>query len=63
MRLRDAIGRLRQTARLMVGVPDYETYLAHRRVAHPGEQALSREEFHRRAIDRRYGRGTSGRCC
>ncbi len=63
MRWRDAMTQLRRTARLMVGLPDYEAYLAHRRARHPGEPALSREEFHRRATDRRYARGTSGRCC
>ena len=63
MRLRDAMMRLREAARLMVGLPDYETYLAHRRAAHPGEPAMSRDEFHRDRTERRYGRGATGRCC
>jgi uncharacterized short protein YbdD (DUF466 family) len=51
-----------KTARLMVGMPDYEAYLAHMRAAHPGEPAMSRGEFHRERTARRYARGTS-RCC
>lgn len=61
MRWREAWGRAAETARLMVGVPDYEAYLAHRREAHPGEPAMSRAEFHRERTERRYG-GVS-RCC
>ena len=61
MRWREAWVRAAQTARLMVGVPDYAAYLAHRREAHPGEPAMSRAEFHRERTERRYG-GVS-RCC
>jgi uncharacterized short protein YbdD (DUF466 family) len=46
-----------------VGLPDYEVYLAHRRAAHPGEPTMSRAEFHRERTERRYARGTTGRCC
>ena len=65
MRLREAMKRVRQAAHLMVGLPDYEVYLTHRRAAHPGEPAMSREEFHRERTDRRYGGGADriGRCC
>lgn len=62
MRLRDAMKRAAETARLMVGLPDYDRYLAHRRDAHPGEPSLSREAFHRERTERRFGAGTS-RCC
>jgi uncharacterized short protein YbdD (DUF466 family) len=62
MRLRDAMKRAAETARLMVGVPDYERYLVHRRAAHPGEPAMTRAEFHRERTDRRFGAGAS-RCC
>ena len=30
-----------RAARLMVGVPDYETYVAHRRAKHPNEPIMS----------------------
>ena len=51
-----------QGARLMVGVPDYDAYVAHLRDAHPDVRPLTRDDFLRAAQDRRYGRGTS-RCC
>jgi uncharacterized short protein YbdD (DUF466 family) len=65
MRLRDALKRARETARLMVGLPDYDVYLVHRRSAHPEEPAMSREEFHRERTDRRFGGAADriGRCC
>ena len=53
--------RLRQTARLMVGIPDYDTYVDHRRTSHPGEPIMTYEEFFRQSQIRRYG-GVS-RCC
>jgi len=54
-----------QTARLMVGVPDYDVYLAHRAAQHPGEPVLSHADFHRDRIARRYGvgKGAPPRCC
>jgi uncharacterized short protein YbdD (DUF466 family) len=54
-----------KTARLMVGLPDYETYVAHRRQAHPEDPIMSYEEFFCERQTNRYG-GTSGkisRCC
>ena len=54
--------RAAQTARLMVGVPDYDAYVAHLRAAHPDVRPLTREDFVRSAQIRRYGRGAS-RCC
>jgi uncharacterized short protein YbdD (DUF466 family) len=30
-----------RAARLMVGVPDYETYVAHRRANHPNERIMT----------------------
>jgi hypothetical protein len=35
----------------MVGVPDYDYYVAHRKAAHPGEPVMSRSEFHRERTD------------
>ena len=63
MPLRDVMKQAARTARLMVGLPDYETYAAHRRTAHPGEPAMSRAEFHRERTERRFGSGGTGRCC
>ena len=61
------VGRkLAQTARLMVGVPDYDTYVAHREANHPDEPVMTREDFFRNSQERRYGGGSKGgvfRCC
>ena len=58
-------GRAVQTARLMVGIPDYETYVTHRRAHHPGEPVMSYAEFFRNRQDARYGDGPGRitRCC
>jgi uncharacterized short protein YbdD (DUF466 family) len=57
--------RLREIARLMVGIPDYDGYVRHRRAVHPGEPVMSYEEFFRERQDSRYavGRGKLRGCC
>jgi len=55
--------RAQETARLMVGVPDYDAYLAHMQAKHPDKQALSYEAFFTNRMDARYGAGTSRCCC
>jgi uncharacterized short protein YbdD (DUF466 family) len=54
-----------RTARLMVGVPDYEAYVAHRKAQHPGEPVMTYAEFFRERQDTRYGAkgGRISRCC
>jgi uncharacterized short protein YbdD (DUF466 family) len=54
-----------QTARLMVGVPDYETYVEHRRACHPGKPIMTYEEFFRERQNARYavGKGKFRGCC
>ena len=54
--------RLAQAGRLAIGVPDYETYVRHRRERHPGEPVMTYEEFFRNRQDAKYGRGST-RCC
>ena len=44
-------------------MPDYERYLAHAAVRHPGAPVLTRGEFFEQAIERRYGGGGGVRCC
>jgi uncharacterized short protein YbdD (DUF466 family) len=51
-----------RTARLAIGVPDYDTYVAHRRLHHADEPVMSPAEFFRSRQDARYRRG-SARCC
>ncbi len=53
---------LAQTARLIVGVPDYDLYLSHMRRTHPDTSPMSREAFFANRLEARYGRGAS-RCC
>lgn len=57
--------RVVQTARLMVGVPDYENYVQHQRRAHPGEPIMSYKEFFRERVEARYaiGKGKFRGCC
>ena len=54
-----------KTARLMVGVPDYETYVAHRRTNHPGLPIMTYQEFFRERQGARYavGKGRFRGCC
>lgn len=54
---------LGQSMRLMVGLPEYDTYVAHMEKAHPGEPMMSYEEFFRERQEARYGSGRSGGCC
>ena len=64
-RLRLIGQRLRQTAALMVGQPDYDAYLAHVSRTHPDQAPMNRTEFFRNREDRRFGVGNNGgfRCC
>jgi uncharacterized short protein YbdD (DUF466 family) len=58
-------GRLRAAAhvtRIVLGVPDYERYLAHAQAAHPNEPPLTSEEFARERLNERYSR-PGARCC
>jgi uncharacterized short protein YbdD (DUF466 family) len=59
------VGRyLAQGLRLMVGLPDYGTYLAHMDATHPGVPAMTYEDFFRERQAARYGaKGRIGRCC
>ena len=55
---------LGQTARLMVGLPDYDNYLNHMQANHPEQPVMSYEEFFRERQDARYGgKGRIARCC
>jgi uncharacterized short protein YbdD (DUF466 family) len=68
----ERLGRLRllcegvtQTARLMVGVPDYATYVSHSRTRHPDQPVMSYEDFFRDRQQARYGfdKGRFRGCC
>ena len=64
-RLRLVCEMVTQTARLMVGVPDYKTYVAHRQDQHPGKDVMTYEQFFRERQDARYavGKGRFRGCC
>lgn len=53
---------LTQSLRLMVGVPDYGSYLAHHQATHPEQQPMSYEEFFRERQAARYS-ARVGKCC
>jgi uncharacterized short protein YbdD (DUF466 family) len=51
-----------RAARLAVGVPDYDAYVAHMRSCHSERAPMDLESFHRERMLARYGRRTT-RCC
>lgn len=53
---------LGRTANLMIGVPDYQAYVAHCRAHHPERTPMTHEEFFRNRLDARYRSGRTG-CC
>lgn len=62
-------GRLRvfwrgavQMGRLIIGVPDYDTYVEHQRRFHPERTPMSYEAFFKERQSARYRAG-GGRCC
>jgi uncharacterized short protein YbdD (DUF466 family) len=48
--------------RRVIGVPDYDRYLAHLRDRHPGAKPMSRDEFIRQRQFDRYSK-PGARCC
>lgn len=54
---------LGQTARLMVGVPDYDNYVVHMRQVHPDQPPMSYNEFFRERQEARYGGKGGFKCC
>ncbi|MBN3968608.1 YbdD/YjiX family protein [Pseudomonas gregormendelii] len=63
-KLQRVIKMLRQCARLMVGVPDYDNYVAQMALKHPDQPVLSYSAFFRERQEARYGNGKcTTRCC
>lgn len=59
-----ALLRIKQSLRLMVGVPDYDAYVSHMKSAHPEQPIMSYPEFFRERQEARYGaKGRLNRCC
>jgi uncharacterized short protein YbdD (DUF466 family) len=55
----------KQFVSLLVGVPSYDTYVAHMSVHHPDDPVKTRKEFFCEAQDERYNAkgGKVSRCC
>ena len=56
------VAAIARVVKFIIGVPDYERYVAHQREAHPGCAPLSRDAFMRERLEARYNRPGS-RCC
>ena len=58
------IATLWQSFRLMVGVPDYQTYVEHMQKNHPDLEPMDEKTFHRYCVDARYptAGGTLKKC-
>lgn len=56
---------LGQAARMLIGIPDYDTYVQHMTDNHPDKPVMSYKEFFRERQDARYGGSGKGgfRCC
>jgi uncharacterized short protein YbdD (DUF466 family) len=54
--------RIASVVRRIIGVPDYDVYVAHVRSCHPDDALITREAFAQDALARRYERPGS-RCC
>ena len=54
--------RVGQTARLMVGVPDYDTYVQHMQNTHPTQTPMTRPAFFANRQAARFA-GGGMRCC
>jgi uncharacterized short protein YbdD (DUF466 family) len=54
-----------RTARLMIGIPDYDNYVQHRRTFHPDQPIMTYEQFFRDRQNARYavGNGRFRGCC
>jgi uncharacterized short protein YbdD (DUF466 family) len=58
----DFVRRAATVVRRIVGVPDYERYVAHMRECHAGKTPMTREEFERSRLEDKYSR-PGQRCC
>ena len=57
-------GRLwRDAARLMVGIPDYDNYVAQQRRHNPNAPVMNQRQFLDYCHKRRCGGGNGSRCC
>ena len=60
-RIGGIFSRSASLVRAILGVPDYDAYLAHMREAHPGDRVMSETEFRHTRLNEKYNR--TARCC
>ena len=60
-RIAGLFSRTASIVRAVLGVPDYDRYVAHMRTAHPGDRVMSETEFRHTRMNERYNR--TSRCC
>ncbi len=60
--LADQVKRIAKVVRTIIGAPDYDRYVAHVEKCHPGQAAMSREEFSESRLNARYNQ-PGNRCC
>ena len=61
-RFRSTLQGIARGLRAMLGVPDYDIYLAHVKARHPETSPVSREQFFTERSESRYNR-LGSRCC
>jgi uncharacterized short protein YbdD (DUF466 family) len=61
-RVGEALRRVAAIVRRVIGVPDYERYLAHVQECHPGTQPMTRLQFEESRLHDKYSR-PGQRCC
>ena len=64
--LKDVSEWMVRAAHTMVGISDYDTYVAQHKATHPGEPVMTYEEFFRQRQDARYcglGKDRFRGCC
>lgn len=54
--------RVGAVIRRIIGVPDYDAYVAHVRERHPGVEPMTEREFQRERLSARYSQ-PGNRCC
>jgi uncharacterized short protein YbdD (DUF466 family) len=59
---RDRVERVAKVVRRIIGVPDYDRYVAHLRMHHPEMTPMCQRDFERQRIQDKYSR-PGGRCC
>ncbi len=59
---RARIERALEVVRRIIGVPDYDRYVAHMHAHHPDAELLSHDEFVRQRLVDRYSK-PGARCC